>query len=78
MTSPTHPEPVTIATCRDLAEAEVVLSALAASGIEAFIPDENMASLGPATILDTDGVRVQVSGDDAERALALLRSDASE
>ena len=73
-----HPEPVTIKTCRDLAEAQVVLSALEASGIEAFIPDENMASLTTTTILDTDGVRVQVAADDAERALELLKSDASE
>jgi hypothetical protein len=73
-----HPEPVTIKTCRDLAEAQMVLSALEASGIEAFIPDENMASLTTALILDTDGVRVQVAADDAERARDLLNSDASE
>jgi len=78
MTSSSHPEPVTIKTCRDLAEAQVVLSALAASGIEAFIPDENMASLAATNILDTNGVRVQVAADDAERARVLLKSDASE
>ena len=77
MTSASHPEPVTIKTCRDLAEAQVVMSALQASGIEAYIPDENMASLTATNILDTNGVRVQVAADDAERARVLLGSDAS-
>ena len=67
-----HAEPVTIRTCRDLAEAEIVKSALDAAGIEAFIPDENAASLYPSQVLDTDGVRVQVAADDAERAREVL------
>ena len=77
MSAAAHPEPVTITTCRDLAEAQIVLSALEASGIEAFIPDEHMAGLYPTTILDTNGVRVQVAADDAERALAVLNADAT-
>jgi hypothetical protein len=77
MSTSAHPEPVTITTCRDLNEAHVVLSALAASGIEAFIPDEQMAGLYPTTILDTNGVRVQVAADDAERAQAVLDAGAA-
>ena len=70
-------EPVTIRSCRDLAEAEVVKSMLFAGGIEAFIPDENAASLYPSQVLDTDGVRVQVAPEDAERARELLDVDRS-
>ena len=67
-----HDEPVTIRTCRDIQEAEIVRSALEADGIEAFIPDANVASLYPPQVLDTDGVRVQVAAEDAERAREVL------
>ena len=72
MTKPPNTGPVTIRTCRDLQEALIVRSMLQADGIQAFIPDEHMASLGPAAILDTDGVRVQVASDDVELARELL------
>ncbi len=67
-----HPEPVTIRTCKDLQEAELIRSMLEAGGIKAFIPDENAASLWPSQVLDTNGVRVQVAADDAPRAKDLL------
>ena len=71
-------EPVTIRTCRDLQEAELVRSMLEAGGVKAFIPDENAASLWPSQVLDTNGVRVQVSADDAALATELLdREDES-
>jgi hypothetical protein len=66
---------VTIRTCRDLQEAQLVRSMLTAVGIEAFIPDENVAGLYPATVLNTDGVRVQVAAGDAEMAQELLEHE---
>ena len=76
---PRRSEPVTVWTCKDLAEAEIVRSMLEAGGINAFIPDENFASLGPWQALGTGGVRVQVPADAAERALELLeREEAGE
>jgi hypothetical protein len=66
------PGPVTVRTCRDIAEAEIVKSALEAGGITAFIPDENAATLYPSQVLDTNGVRVMVAAEDAERARELL------
>jgi hypothetical protein len=77
MTSPSHPEPVTIRRCKDLQEAQLVKAALEADGIEAFIPDENAASLYPAQVLDTNGVRVQVAAEDADRARDVLDQDQS-
>jgi hypothetical protein len=75
MKPPETREPVTIRTCRDLAEAQVVRSMLEAGGVHAFIPDENAAGLYPATVLDTDGVRVQVAAEDAELALTLIEHE---
>jgi hypothetical protein len=72
MTNPPAGEPVTIRTCRDVQEAQVVRSMLEAGGVTAFIPDENAASLYPTQILDTLGVRVQVAPEDVELARELL------
>ena len=72
---PRRSEPVTVRTCKDLAEAEIVRSMLEAGGINAFIPDENAASLWPSQVLDTNGVRVQVAADDAELATELLERE---
>jgi hypothetical protein len=72
MTKPTSPEPVTIHTCKDVQEAEIVRGMLEAGGIQAFIPDENAASLLPSQVLDTLGVRVMVPAEDADRARELL------
>jgi hypothetical protein len=68
-------ELVTVKTCRDLHEAQLVRSMLEAVGIEAFIPDENFAGLYPVTALNTDGVRVQVDAADAEIAKELLEHE---
>jgi hypothetical protein len=78
-----HPEsePLTLRTCADILEAQIVRGALEAGGIQAFIPDENAATLYPSQVLDTNGVRVQVAAEDAERAMELLdqaRGDAEE
>jgi hypothetical protein len=76
MTKEDHSEPVTIRTCRDIQEAQIVRSMLEAGGIKAFIPDENAAGLYPTQVLDTNGVRVQVSSDDAALARELLEKEA--
>lgn len=76
MTRQRTSEPVTIRTCRDLQEAQVVRAMLEAGGIQAFIPDENVATLYPAQVLDTHGVRVQVAAEDAELANELLEHEA--
>jgi hypothetical protein len=72
MTNPSDNEPVTIRTCRDIQEAQIVRSMLEAGGVRAFIPDENAAGLYPTQILDTNGVRVQVASEDVELARELL------
>jgi hypothetical protein len=49
---------------------------LEAGGVEAFIPDENVAGLLVPDALDTDGVRVQVAAEDADVARELLEREA--
>jgi hypothetical protein len=75
MTDKPKSHPVTIRTCRDLQEAQIIRSMLEAGGIRAFIPDEAAAGLYPPTVLDTDGVRVQVSSDDEALARELLERE---
>jgi len=65
---------VTIRTYLHLAEAQVDQSFLQAAGIEAFLPDECTSTLGISSILE-EGVRLQVSEEDAARALQLLEED---
>jgi hypothetical protein len=65
-------EPVVIRACRDVQEAHIVRSMLAAGGVQAFIPDEQTASLMPPNFLHTDGVRVLVAAKDAALARELL------
>jgi Putative prokaryotic signal transducing protein len=68
-------EPVTIRTCRDIQEAQILRSMLEAGGIKAFIPDENAAGLYPPQVLDTNGVRVQVRPEDLDLARELLEHE---
>jgi len=72
MTREPSREPVTICRCASVQEAEVVKSALEADGITAFIPDESMATIGPAASTMLEGIRVQVAAEDAERARQVL------
>jgi hypothetical protein len=62
---------VTIRTCSQLEDAQLMQSFLGGSGIESFIPDENSATnlIGPAI----GGVRLQVEDEVAARADELLR-----
>ena len=68
-------EPVTIRTCRDIQEAQILRSMLEAGGVKAFIPDENAAGLYPPQVLDTNGVRLQVRPEDLDLARELLEHE---
>lgn len=76
MTKTSNGDPVTVQTCRDLQEAQIVRGMLEAGGVPAFIPDENAATLYPPQVLDTNGVRVQVAPEDVQLARALLAREA--
>jgi hypothetical protein len=67
--------PVLLTTCAKLAEADLIVSRLAAAGIEAFIPDEQlMQNVG--FNLNTYGyVRVQVRQQDYDAAKELLSAE---
>jgi len=65
-----HPEPVVIATYRDLGEAEVTKAHLSSSGIEAFIVDEVEGGLLP--VEGDAGVAVLVQAQDADRAREVI------
>ena len=65
---------VTVRTCMWGHEADLLRSVLEGSGIEAFIPDEQMSTLRPHLLLGTGGVRLQVRAADAERAREVLNT----
>ena len=75
MTRPST-EPVTIRSCRDLPEAQLVRAMLEAGGIRAFIPMSTSPRV-PTPVLDTNGVRVQVAAEDVELANELLAHEES-
>jgi hypothetical protein len=60
---------VTLRTCSELEEAELVKSVLAGSGVTAFVLDENSALWSNAI----GGYRVQVEDEDADRANEVLK-----
>jgi hypothetical protein len=59
---------VTLRTCSELEEAEMMKSMLAGSGVTAFVLDENSALWSNAI----GGYRVQVAEEDVERANEVL------
>jgi hypothetical protein len=75
MTNTRHTELITIRTCKDVQEAQLLRGMLEAGGIRAFIPDENAAGLYPPAVLDTNGVRVQVASEDVALARELLERE---
>ncbi len=64
---------VTVVTCRNLPEADVVVNHLEGAGVQAFIPDE-CAMQNAAFILSPGAVRVQVAHRDYESAKELLEA----
>jgi hypothetical protein len=61
---------VTLRNCSSLAEAELIKSFLAGSGVDSFLPDENSVLWSNAI----GGIRVQVADEDASRAEEILRA----
>lgn len=68
--------PVTIATFRDVREAELARAVLAGSGIDAHIGQPFTASIAPHHFLGMSGVQLLVAAEDVDRAAEVL--DASD
>lgn len=67
---------ITVAECSSVDEAQLVKAMLAASGIDATLPDEFTAqNLTP--LIFAGGIKVQVAEEDAETALALIAEGGS-
>ena len=64
--------PVTIATFRDLQEAEMARSILAGSGIDAHVGQPFTAGIAPHHFFATSGVHLLVAAEDADRAVEVL------
>jgi hypothetical protein len=62
---------VTVRNVSYLHEAEFIKSLLEAEGIDALIPDEQMAGLSPA-LEALGGIRVQIRASDVDRANEIL------
>jgi hypothetical protein len=61
----------TIATCSNIAEAELLKSVLANAGITASLPEELTANSAPHLVF-ASGLRVQVEDEDAAEARDFL------
>jgi hypothetical protein len=66
--------PVEIARFLDIRQAELALSVLEGSGIEAYLDQPYTASIAPHYMLGSGGVRLFVRAEDADRATLLLRT----
>lgn len=64
---------MTLVSCRNLPDADVIVNHLEGAGIEAFIPDE-CAMQNAAFILSPGAVRVQVARRDYDSAKELLEA----
>ena len=64
----------TLTQVQSLAEAEVIKGLLAASGIEAFIPDQLTSQVLPLHT-GLGAVRIQVAAEDLDRAKAILAEE---
>ena len=61
---------ITVRTCSNLGEAELIKSVLEGSGVAAFLPDENSALWSNVI----GGLRVQVAEGEVDRANEVLRA----
>jgi len=61
----------TLVTCSNIAEAELLKSLLADSGIAAYLPEELTANAAPQLVFGA-GIRVQVEDEDAAEARLLI------
>jgi hypothetical protein len=62
----------TIARCSDITQAHSIKMLLGGNGIEAFIPDENVAAVAPYLFSTRSGVRVQVNEKDEKVAKKII------
>jgi len=70
---PTMDELVTVATFKDLPEAELAVERLGLEGVRAFVIDGQAGGVMPY-LAESMGIRVQVEPKDAERAKEILGS----
>ena len=63
---------VTLVSCGQVMEADMVRSALEGAGIEVFIPDENLMAVEAYALNAFGYIRVQVRAKDYEKARDLL------
>lgn len=61
----------TLTTCSNIAEAELLKSLLAASGIQAFLPEGLTANAAPQLVFSS-GIRVQVEDEDSAEAQRVI------
>jgi len=61
----------TIATCSNIAEAEILKSLLEGAGIRAFLPEEITGNSAPQLVF-ASGLRVQVEDEDAAEARRVI------
>lgn len=64
----------TIATFGEIAEAKLIQSVLQGHGIEAVIPNEETATVLPANLMVSGGIKVQVAETDVAQARTILAS----
>ena len=62
----------TIARCPDITQAHSIKMLLGGNGIEAFIPDVNVAAVAPYLFSTRSGVRVQVNEKDETVAKKII------
>lgn len=62
----------TIAQFNDPVDAQLLQGRLQAEGIPAFLADEHLVQANRLLAIAVGGVRVQVAGDDVERARAVI------
>lgn len=61
----------TLATCSNLAEAQLLRALLGGSGIKAYLPDELTANAAPQ-FLFASGIRLQVEDEDTAEARRII------
>ena len=66
---------ITIKTYFTVEDANLDRSRLASEGIDAFVSDENTASVAPFFVTSTGGVRLMVEDEAAEEAASIVGAD---
>lgn len=66
---------ITLARATYLHEADMIRMRLEASGIKAFIPDQNTSSIQPLFSNAIGGIRIQIDENDLARAREVLKNE---